>query len=330
MRKAKIEKALNRKISKWLDSIEDETLRNDLKSGVIVTGGCIVSMLTGDEVSDYDVYFRTKELAKRVAIYYVAKFNETHNANAWVVDGEDVENAKDDTEVNKKLFPGITGNLPRFGYIPKDRIKIFIKSRGIAEDSVEESEAQSIEMVILNADEISAAALEEQDSTKPPYRPVFMSGNAITLSDKVQLVLRFYGEPDEIHKNYDFLHCTCYWTSWEKEVHWTTEALDAIINKELYYMGSKYPICSIIRTRKFINRGWSINAGQYLKMAFQVSELNLSDLDTLEDQLTGVDSAYFMNAIEQLRKLSDEKTENGESFSFDSTYLATIVDKVFK
>src|SRR3546814_939057 len=58
--------------------------------------------------------------------------------------------------------------------------------------------------------ETEAAALETSD---PTYRPVFMSTNAITLSDKIQIVLRFYGEADAIHENYDFVHCTNYWTS---------------------------------------------------------------------------------------------------------------------
>ena len=34
----------------------------------------------------------------------------------------------------------------------------------------------------------------------------------------------------------------------------------------------------MIRTRKFLKRGWHINAGQYLKMCFQISELDLSDI----------------------------------------------------
>ena len=48
-----------------------------------------------------------------------------------------------------------------------------------------------------------------------------------------------------------------------------------LLARQLVYQGSKYPICSMIRTRKFLQRGWHINAGQYLKMAFQVSELDL-------------------------------------------------------
>lgn len=302
MKKANIEKSINAKINKWLESIADEQLAKDLRQGVIVTGGCIVSMLLNEEVSDYDVYFKNKDLAMRVAEYYVSEFKSTHKGM--------------DVSVNDE----------------ESRIKIYIKSQGIAEDVEAKDEAldestESYVDAISKADEVPADAVEVPGAK---YYPVFMSANAITLSNKIQLIIRFYGEPEEIHSNYDFLHCTCYWASWENKVHWTAEALDCIINKELFYRGSKYPICSIIRTRKFLKRGWSINAGQYLKMCFQVSELDLTNIATLEDQLTGVDSLYFMQAIESLKKVAEEKAANGERFTFDSTYLATIVDKIFK
>ena len=73
--------------------------------------------------------------------------------------------------------------------------------------------------------------------------------------------------------------------------------------------------------RKFVQRGWQINAGQILKMAMQISELNLKDLKVLEDQLTGVDTAYFVQLIERLKEKDPEKV--------DSAYLIEIVDRIF-
>ncbi|MFQ8776896.1 MAG: hypothetical protein ACLR78_04970 [Roseburia sp.] len=41
---------------------------------MIVTGGAIVSLLTGEELHDYDVYFRTKEACvTKAAAYYVGE-----------------------------------------------------------------------------------------------------------------------------------------------------------------------------------------------------------------------------------------------------------------
>jgi hypothetical protein len=148
-----------------------------------------------------------------------------------------------------------------------------------------------------------------------------MSTNAITLSDKIQIVLRFYGEPDEIHKNYDFVHCTNYWSSWDHKLTLHPAALEALLSRELRYVGSKYPICSVFRLRKFIHRGWQINAGQILKMCLQISQLDLGDVRVLEDQLTGVDVAYFVELVEKLKEKDPEKV--------NSAYLVEILDRMF-
>ena len=162
-------------------------------------------------------------------------------------------------------------------------------------------------------------------NTRPKYRPVYITSNAITLSDKIQIIIRFWGDVDEIHKNYDFAHCTCSWSSWDNKVSLPTKALECIINKELYYMGSKYPLCSIIRTRKFINRGYTINAGQYLKMCLQLNELDLHDIKTLKDQLIGVDSAYFDMFI---KAISDKKDKEPNRV-LDNGYLVEIINRIF-
>src|SRR3546814_3043827 len=68
-----------------------------------------------------------------------------------------------------------------------------------------------------------------------------------------------------------------------------------------------YPVCSVIRLRKFIRRGWVINAGQILKMMMQVSELDLTNPAVLQDQLTGVDSAYFIELMSKVKENDPEK-----------------------
>lgn len=189
------------------------------------------------------------------------------------------------------------------------RISIFISSDGIAEEDYGDEDED----------------LPAEDNTKQDYRPIFLTSNAITLSNKIQLVIRFFGSPEEIHENYDFVHCTNYWYSKTGELVLNQAALESLLSKELYYVGSKYPLCSLIRTRKFIKRGWNINAGQYLKMAMQLNELNLRDVETLEEQLIGVDITYFQMLIEAL----NERKEKNKDFAYDSGYIATIVDRIF-
>lgn len=285
MNSKNIKKSLNAKIEDWLKHVDNAELVKVMRENIIITGGAIVSMLNSDEVHDYDVYFRTKEACKKVAEYYANLFNKTHETKVTITD---VDN----------------------------RIQCFIQSKGVATD--EEANA------ITDETEPYVESLTINDE-KPKYRPVFFSTNAISLSDKIQIVIRFYGTPEEIHKNYDFVHCTCCYSFFDNELTLPSRALEAIINKELYYVGSKYPICSIIRTRKFINRGWTINAGQYLKMCLQVSELNLKDMKVFKDQLAGVDSAYFAQAIEQIEAMKEKNPD----FTVDNTYLFEVINRIF-
>lgn len=287
MKTKTINAIITKKILNWLDSIQDYEVREIAAQNVIVTGGCISSMLLKEKVNDFDVYFKTREAALAITRYYIDVFNETRDLS--------------DVYIDEKQ---------------KDRIKIVVKSSGVAG----EKKYAIDDGIDLNDDELDE---EYTDLEEGDYKPVFISSNAITLSNKIQLITRFYGSPDEIHENFDFVHATNYWTSWDKKVILNKDALESLLTKELRYVGSKYPLCSIFRTRKFINRGWHINAGQYLKMVFQLNDLDLCDTKVLEEQLIGVDTLYMQNII----RLVNEEQEKGEKF--DSSYLITLVDRLF-
>lgn len=297
MNSKNIKKHLNNKLRDWISNIDDENIKTTLKENVIVTGGAIVSLLTGETLHDYDVYFRTKEACLAVANYYVGKWNESHP----------------DKPVSVRVDEG-TG-----------KIDCFVSSKGIADEDEEKNSDISYNFVSTE-EEIDEAMEEEPESeNKEKYRPRFITSNAITLSHKVQIVIRFYGEVEEIHKNYDFAHCTCAWSSWNNELFLPQKALECIINKELYYIGSKYPLCSIIRTRKYIERGYHINAGQYVKMCMQLNELDLKNVKVLEDQLTGVDTTYFKMMVDALQKHMEETKEE----KVDTTYAMNLINKLF-
>jgi len=309
-----------KKFDDFLQSIKDDKVRDLVEENSLITGGCIASMLLREDVNDYDIYFTNKETVVAVANYYVEEFKKI-----------------------KK--PKHKDSKPILIYVDAEteRVKIHIKSAGIAGENdknnyqyfesrpAEEGENYVNNLVesLTEKEDVINNATEAVEVVKERYRPVFLSANAITLSDNVQLIIRFYGNPEEIHDNYDYVHCTNYWSSKERKVTLKQEALESLLSKELQYIGSKYPLASVIRTRKFLKRGWTINAGQYLKMAFQISKLDLTNLDTLEDQLIGVDVAYFMELIDGLKNHAERKKEEGQEFKLDYGYLATIVDRIF-
>lgn len=300
-----IKKELKEKIEEWIASIDDEIVRDAVEKDTIITGGSIASMLLGDPVNDFDVYFRTKDTTKLVADYYVDKFNKTRQETE-----EDVVSyvpiVKEERIVNCK---GVAEN----------RILIYMKSAGVA--AIEQKPYQYFEAVSEDATHAFGESLKPQNESNKHYRPVFLSSNAITLSDKMQLVIRFFGEPTEIHDNYDFIHAMNYYDYGSDELVMHPEALEALLSRTLVYKGSLYPIASVFRTKKFIERGWRISAGQQLKMMWQISELDLKDFEVIKEQLTGVDQAYLYQLTEALTDVDHEK--------INSTYVAEIIDRIF-
>lgn len=309
MKAKTIQDILERKFNAWLESIPETEayvdgpcqLRTLIRDNSIITGGSIVSMLMGEKVNDYDIYFRNEDTATAVAQYYVSRF--------------------------KKENPDYALNLEVVR--ADDRVRVLVKSAGIASSEqpdgyrfFEALEPGSPEQEGF-IDQATEALKKTEQAKKGEYKPVFLTSNALTLSDKVQLIIRFYGEPDEIHKNYDFVHCTNYWTSWDNKLVLRKEALEAILTKELIYQGSLYPLCSLFRLRKFIAKGWTINAGQVLKIVMQLGELDLMDLKILEEQLIGVDIAYMADLINRLREAKENNVD------IDRIYICRLIDEIF-
>ena len=324
-------KIIGKKIADWLKTITDKELCKLIKENIVITGGCFPSMIQNEAPKDFDCYFKTKNATKKVAEYYVKQWNESHKdkrnkqgkaCQVFVLDG---------AEPSKELLgyydiKSLDQSKSRMiANTPPERLKIIFPSDGVVGDPREvraDEELGDVFSNIAEIDETKADEIIEQEKRK--YFPVFLSTNAITLSNGIQIVVRFYGEPDKIHETYDFAHTKAYWTS-ETGTIIPNEVYDAVINKTLIYTGSKYPVCSIFRMRKFIERGWKINAGQMLKICMQVSDLDLTDIDTLEDQLVGVDSLYFMNLIEQFRRMKEKNVD----FDLTPQYVISVIDKIF-
>ena len=310
-----IKKKLKQKHEDFVSSIEDEKIRDYLNNDTMITGGCIASMLLNEKVNDYDYYFRSFEAAKEVAAYFVNKFID--------------------------LNPKSDKTLPTLVTEDNKRVRIKIQSAGIVgensdteeyeyfEQGPEEEGEEYIEKAIEEVSEADEIDGETLDQELPPYRPVYLTDNAITLSDNVQLIIRFFGSARDIHSNFDFVHCKNWYSPKENRLYFHKKSLESLLTKELKYIGSKYPVCSVFRLRKFLKRGWHINAGEILKILLQVSELDLTNIETLEDQLTGVDTAYFQELIWILKKQEEYYKDADVDYKPEVGYVATLVDRIF-
>jgi len=291
-----IERIIKNKLNEWLDTISDEKLRSSVKDNILLSGGSITSMLQNIDVNDYDIYINDMDVLINLCIYYTGGLID----RVEILDGR-----KRPQLISDLLTEQAVNGVSDLGGI------YAISVKNLKEDQVK----------LYFNEKCGALKLYDkkvEDSGK--YIPIFLSPNAISLSDKIQVVLRFHGDNKKIHETFDFIHATNYFTFADGLVT-NIRALESILTKQLMYQGSQYPLTTIIRIKKFLKRGWNISSGEMLKVMFQISELDLKNPDVLEEQLIGVDVAYFGKLIEVLRGVDPAK--------INSPYLNEIIDRVF-
>lgn len=294
-----IKKAIETKLNEWIDTIKDGELKKKLEKNILVSGGSITYMLLGEPVNDYDVYIMDMDVLKELTIYYTKE-----HSGIKVFDGRQKQDlidkfCKERGEINFET--NCAEKAVAIRTLKEDQIKIYINhSPGGLKVN------EKVEKELLN------------------YTPLFFSPNAISLSNDLQIVIRFWGDAKKVHETFDFIHATNYFT-FEQGIVTNISALESILTKTLKYQGSQYPVTSIIRAKKFIKRGFNIGAGEYLKIMFQISQLDLNNIDVLEEQLIGIDVAYFGTLIEALRT----KQSTDQDFKITPNYINTIIDKIF-
>jgi len=272
-------------------------------------------MLKGDSINDYDIYFSNYDTCAAVANYYVKKFVENNNLT-------DIPVVK--TFHSKEYQPDLVDDCE------KRRVKIFIPSQGIVKnaeygDLLSEDDTDADLEEVRNSNRVAKALRDKEhrkDKHKGLYKPVFITDNAISLTDRTQLVMRFYGEPKDIHQYFDFVHTTSYYTSGNDTLHLDPKAMESMLTNDLKYIGSKYPLCSIFRMKKFTNRGWMCSASEIVKMVFQLNDLDLKNMEVLREQLIGVDTSYMSSLIGKIEGIEDLST-------ITTDYLLDLVDEVF-
>ncbi len=297
-----IAKVISDKLNQWLETITDKELSKDVKGSLLVSGGSITSMLLNEKVNDYDIYLQDINVLKRLVEFYVKPF-----AQIQMMDGREKEKLvaklnEDYKNANEEDEEGIDRNNSyaiSLRNLKDNQIKLYMGGAGLKVN-------------------------EDVPEDKRNYTAMYFSPNAISLSNDIQIVIRFHGTPEEIHKTFDFVHATNYFTFKDGLVR-NLPAVESILTKQLRYQGSHYPVTSIIRSKKFVKRLWNISAGELLKIIYQCSLLDLNDPDVLEEQIIGVDVAYFEVLVDILRG----KRESDPNFKMTSEYLNEIIDRVF-
>jgi hypothetical protein len=203
-------------LSRWLASVDDPDLAARMRAETFVAGGAIASLLQGEKVQDYDVYFRNETTCRAVGDYYAAKL---------------------------ALYPAL----------PFDPHHPF------------------------------AAAQPTE-----PIRPLAKTDNCIYLSNHMQVMTIFPGEPDWLVAQYDLVHCMGYFTARDQRLVVSAEARHAILTRTLRYRPGHFaPILSLLRLPKFFARGYTIDIGQLFTLVTEVASHGLGDRNKVR-QLLGL------------------------------------------
>lgn len=287
-------------------SKKDKDLACELKSHCFVSGGAITSLLQGDMPNDYDIYIDDLNTLYKLCVYFTNEWNKEH--------------------ISKKLFE-IVKHTPdgkeddMYNVLDeREYVEIQVRSCGLAEDNDKEQQDE-----YLPSSEIVKEIDDVKEKHDEKYKVKCITSNAISLSDDIQIVCRFCGNPEEIFKNYDFVHTMQAYVRNDDKLLLNTKSLVSILCKRLEYQGSLFPICSLFRLRKFISRGWTISAVEILKIAYQVSKLNLDDIKTLKEQCLGADFTYLSQFVDALQKWRDDNPD----VEFNSEYMFQLIEKVF-
>lgn len=301
MNRNKISFKIREKLDDWISGLPED-LRQPVKDSVFVSGGCIASMLLNEDVNDYDVYFTDSKVLQKVVEHYIQIANLRATKNK---------------KVARKIEALDHGH----------RVEIVVKSAGMATSS-EKDHDNILEDYDYFEGRTEAATSEYMTNfrytkrtfeRRKGYLPLLFTSNALSLSDDLQIITRFVGTPDKVHKNFDFVHAMNTF-SYKDGLTLLPDALESILMRELRYNGSLYPVAAMFRMRKFIQRGWKINVGQMFKIAYDIGELDLNNISVLREQLTGVDVAYFMEVLSKLERVED----------VDRTYLFSVLNEIFE
>lgn len=109
----------------------------------------------------------------------------------------------------------------------------------------------------------------KQDKTDK-FHVKLITENAINLSDKIQIITKFYGTPEKVVENFDWQHIKSWYDCSNEKLNLTNDVYKLIVEKELIYTGSAYPLSSLLRLKKYLKKGWNVSNQTIIMIVFDI------------------------------------------------------------
>jgi len=139
---------------------------------------------------------------------------------------------------------------------------------------------------------------------------------------RVQLIKRLYGLPWDVINHFDFTICMGAYVPRENRIVQVNDFLYHLSGKELHYNIGKYPLASLWRARKYIEKGFKFPAIELIRLALTINNLNIKNYIDLKEQLEGIDTLFLKDLTDALLKKGDKEFEIGEALTFMDEILA--------
>lgn len=264
-----------------LPSATNKPIREDIIDHLVISGGAIVSLLSGEIPNDYDIYVDDVHVARSLFAYF-AKVEQTYTDQRNITFTFTVE-AKEESK--KYIWKDSQGKeiSDRPGIIILKNIQT---ENPLLSDSNSKYPPKHYHLrVYEDAYYGKPIAGHEHVLTKsqrkqlqfPHYSMEHISSHAITFSDNIQ-IMTYCGSPFHFQQNFDFAHCLSYYNTRTGLV-LNKLSLECILTKTLLYLNSSFPLSTLFRVQKFQQRGWSISKTEWLKIIYDINNLDLSDPD---------------------------------------------------
>lgn len=145
-----------------------------------------------------------------------------------------------------------------------------------------------------------------------PYgaNKVFESENADSYESngiKFQVIKKVWGEPKDVIETFDFTIAKCAYDD-AKDSFWMNQCfLQHLAQRVLVYCitPGSYPIASLWRMRKFIQRGFWMPAAEMIKLILRIRDVQIDNFGEMRDQIMGVDTVSMAPLLEALEKCKD-------------------------
>lgn len=155
------------------------------------------------------------------------------------------------------------------------------------------------------------------DINKLPSKRAFFTDNATSFSFvdyhrtlKIQCInnKKFLGEPVDIIENFDLSINKAAYDLVSEELILTDEFIKDNTKRVLSINKySDFPIITLHRAIKYIDRGYKLPAYEQIKLALMINKLKMESFMDLKDQLQGIDTLEFANLTDALMEVKNDE-----------------------